>query len=179
MLGCRIQDKRTINSRGARGVLLKEYLGSDRLGGAYALVGSVLGFALEVRRVRRFGRGGIIRGQKCRKRAAGSIRVHKYEPAMMCFGDPARDGQAQASSRRCGRCRFRGPQLMPILRARRVQAKKSLENFLLRFGRDARPAIVHGERIFATRALAGHVDLPALGRVLDGVVEQVHREPPH
>ncbi len=27
--------------------------------------------------------------------------------------------------------------------------------------------------------MAGHVDLPAFGRVLDGVVEQVHRQPPH
>jgi hypothetical protein len=26
---------------------------------------------------------------------------------MMRFGDPARDGQAQASARRCGRCRKR------------------------------------------------------------------------
>ena len=60
---------------GHEGGLTQEYLGSDRFGGACALVGSARGFALGLRSVRRFGRGGTICGQKCRKRAAGSFCV--------------------------------------------------------------------------------------------------------
>jgi hypothetical protein len=47
-LECRIQDKRTINKEGTRWGLPGEYPGSDRLGGAYALVGSRWGCVASV-----------------------------------------------------------------------------------------------------------------------------------
>src|SRR5260370_876840 len=64
-----------------------------------------------------------------------------------------------------------------IGRACRVEAKKSLENLLPRFGWNTRTAIPHGQRIFGSRAPAGDADLPTLGGELEGIVEQVHHEP--
>src|SRR5260370_34597280 len=67
------------------------------------------------------GRYGNLRGQQRRKRAATRIGTRQYQPPMMRYRNPPRDGQPQA----------RAPAIVLAARSRLVRSEKTLEHALL------------------------------------------------